>query len=92
MFEIEVTLQDEFDKHNKGYLKLNPDKLITPFTKSEEIVWEGTLNGKEVRILQKEKIVITIDDFEVQLFPEKYNDFKRDVLRAIKNHLFESLK
>jgi hypothetical protein len=72
MWQIRKEFADYTHPLQKGWLYLNADPPINPSSISYPISWIGTIGGIKVRIIQKDRETISVDDFEFIEFPEKY--------------------
>lgn len=76
-------------KHKNGEKIKGKFKLTATRKKAEKgkkwkpIPWEGTVNDKEVKILQLSAYPSSIEDFEWTKFPKKYEAVKAYIADAI---------
>lgn len=87
MWKISKQFDDYSHPMGKGWLRLNTDPPINPFTISYPVTWIGFINENKVRIIQKDRETITIDDFDFIEFPEKYAYLKAYIVEWIDEYL-----
>ena len=67
----------------KIHFFLNANQGFNPYTWQAPIHWEGTVDGERVRFIQIVKDALSINSFNWDGFPEKFNDLKNSIVEAI---------
>jgi len=89
MWQIRKEFADFALPLQKGWLYLNAVPPIKPFLNSYPISWLGTIGGIKVRIIQKDRETISVDDFEFVEFPERYAHLKPYIVEWIDEYFKE---
>jgi len=67
----------------ENLLTLDPNQRPNPNVWMPPVMWEGFLNNEKIRIAQNAQYSSGADDFEFELFQEKFDALKPDIVRAI---------
>lgn len=83
MWQINKEFEDFMHPIGKGWVYLNPDQPLNPYTIKYPIIWTGYVGGSKVRIIQQGQLATTLDNFDFIEYPAKYSNLKSDIVRWI---------
>lgn len=92
MWQIDKKV-DDYGGHPSGkcYIFLNADKPMSPYHISYPVTWSGQVGGYDAKIIQLTDSARRIEDFNFEVFPEKYSYLKTDIINWIDEYLHKML-
>ncbi len=83
MYAISKSFDDYSKANGNPTVNLNPDKPLHPSAFTAPITRSGFVGGHKVIIIQKHSDFISIDDFYFEVFPDKYNHVKDQIMEWV---------
>ena len=83
--KIEFHAENEMPFERKISVSIKSNKNIHQFTDIYPVTWTGFINDQKVEFIQKTDAAITIDDFELICYPEKYKYLFSQIIKYIDN-------
>lgn len=84
-------IEEEFDDYSrhkyKGSIVLNPSKTIHFQFTDYPVKWNGLINGEKIEIVLNSSSSSFLENYEWPIYPEKYNDLKNQIVRAIDKYI-----
>ena len=86
MDKLNFEFHDYSQHKEKGYVQLTPDKIVSLNFNDYPITWTGFISGSNIKILQLASSS-SISDFDFEMFPEKYNHMKNEIINEIDEYI-----